>query len=74
MDKYGTVDDHIEPLDDGIYYRVDDVDAMLDRLHEVIDRGNEQFYEMAEIAERSIDRGNEQFNEMAEIAERALQE
>ena len=34
MDKYGTVDDHIEPLDDGIYYRVDDVDDIVNDIRQ----------------------------------------
>ena len=54
MDRYGTVDDHIEPLDDGIYYRVDDVEDTIDRLHKIIDRTTDQFNRMTEIAEAAI--------------------
>ena len=36
MDKYGTVDDVIEPLDDGMYYMVDDVDALISSLEDTI--------------------------------------
>jgi len=55
LDKYGNVDDHVEPLDDGIYYRVDDVDEHIIYLESVIDRTQHQFNEMADIAERAIE-------------------
>lgn len=37
MDKYGTVEDHIEPLDDGIYYMVEDVEKEIADLKSVIE-------------------------------------
>ena len=54
LDKYGNVDDHVEPLDNGIYYRVDDVDEHVNYLESVIERTQRQFNEMSDIAERAI--------------------
>ena len=49
LDKYGSVDDHVEPLDDGIYYRVDDVDYEMSRLYDSLARSMAQTDEALEM-------------------------
>ena len=49
MDRYGTVDDVIEPLEDGMYYRVDDADAKIADLEAVIAASFAQTDELIEL-------------------------
>lgn len=54
MDKYGTVEDHIEPLDDGIYYMVEDADEIINDLRECLVKSLAQTDECIELLKSQL--------------------